>query len=67
MKEFKGRVIAKGAFIGEAKVTHEGFNTLASFQKSALLNKKELIILQSIIRKGYIIFFLILLKEIQAI
>ena len=41
MKEFKGRVIAKGAFIGEAKVTHEGFNTLASFQKSALLNKKE--------------------------
>ena len=26
MKEFKGRVIAKGAFIGEAKVTHEGFN-----------------------------------------
>ena len=41
MKEFKGRVIAKGAFIGEAKVTHEGFNTLASFQKSALLNKKR--------------------------
>ena len=41
MKEFKGRVIAKGAFTGEAKVTHEGFNTLASFQKSALLNKKE--------------------------
>ncbi len=41
MKEFKGRVIAKGNFIGEAKVTHSGFNTLASFQKSALLNKKQ--------------------------
>ena len=45
MKEFKGRVIAKGAFIGEAKVTHEGFNTLASFQKSALLNKSSLILI----------------------
>ena len=41
MKEFKGRVIAKGHFVGEAAVTHTGFNTLASFQKSALMNKKE--------------------------
>lgn len=41
MKEFKGRVIAKGAFKGEAVVSHAGFNTLASFQKSALMNKKE--------------------------
>ena len=41
MKEFKGRVIAKGTFKGEAVVSHAGFNTLASFQKSALMNKKE--------------------------
>ena len=42
MKEFKGRVIAKGNFKGEAAVTHQGFNTLASFQKSALMNKKRI-------------------------
>ncbi len=36
MKEFHGRVIAPGYFKGEAAVTHGGFNTLASFQKSAL-------------------------------
>ena len=36
MKEFHGRVIAPGTFKGEAAVTHGGFNTLASFQKSAL-------------------------------
>lgn len=44
MKEFKGRVIAKGSFIGEACVSHGGFNTLASFQKSALMNKKEVLV-----------------------
>lgn len=44
MKEFKGRVIAKGAFVGEAAVTHQGFNTLASFQKSALMNKKKVLV-----------------------
>ena len=44
MKEFKGRVIAKGTFKGEAAVTHQGFNTLASFQKSALMNKKEVFV-----------------------
>lgn len=43
-KIFKGRVIAKGNFVGEAVVSHEGFNTLASFQKSALLNKKKVIV-----------------------
>ena len=43
-KVFKGRVIAKGNFKGEAVVSHEGFNTLASFQKSALLNKKNVIV-----------------------
>lgn len=44
MKEFKGRVIAKGNFKGEACVSYEGFNTLASFQKSALMNKKNVIV-----------------------
>lgn len=43
MKEFKGRVIAKGEFSGEACVSHQGFNTLASFQKSALMKKKKVI------------------------
>lgn len=42
MKKFKGRVIAKGNFVGEAVVTHQGFNTLASCQKSALMNKKNI-------------------------
>ena len=41
MKEFKGRVIAGGYYKGEAVVSHQGFNTLASFQKSALKNAKE--------------------------
>jgi uncharacterized protein len=36
MKTFKGRVLAEGTYKGEAAVTHQGFNTLASFQKSAL-------------------------------
>ncbi len=44
MKEFKGRVIAKGEFSGEACVSHQGFNTLASFQKSALMKKKKVIV-----------------------
>ena len=33
MKEFKGRVIAEGTVSAEAVVSHEGLNTLASFQK----------------------------------
>jgi predicted aconitase with swiveling domain len=36
MKQFKGRVLFGGDFAGEAVVTHQGFNTLASFQKSAM-------------------------------
>lgn len=44
MKEFKGRIIAKGEFSGEACVSHQGFNTLASFQKSALMKKKKVIV-----------------------
>lgn len=43
-KEFKGRVITKGNFKGEAVVSHQGFNTLASFQKSALMNKKKVLV-----------------------
>lgn len=43
MKEFKGRVIAPGNWEGEAVVTRQGFNTLATFQKSAIANKSEVI------------------------
>ncbi len=41
MKQFKGRVIAGGNWKGEAVVSHGGVNTLATFQKSALKNAKE--------------------------
>lgn len=44
MKEFKGRVIAGGAWKGEAAVSHQGFNSLASIQKSALKNAPEIIV-----------------------
>ena len=40
MKTFKGRVIAKGNVTAEALVTHEGFNTLASFQKALQFGDK---------------------------
>jgi len=43
MKEFKGRVLAKGNWKGEAIVSHNGVNTLATFQKSALKNAKTVI------------------------
>ncbi len=36
MKEFKGRPLFADDFIGEAIVSHNGFNTLASFQSSLL-------------------------------
>lgn len=36
MKSFKGRVLFGGAWKGEAVVSHQGLNTLASFQKAAL-------------------------------
>lgn len=42
-KEFKGRVIGGGSFSGEAVVSHQGVNTLATFQKSALKNAKQVI------------------------
>ena len=34
MKEFKGRVVVPGRIAAEALVSHEGLNTLASFQKA---------------------------------
>lgn len=40
MKEFKGRVIVPGTCTAEALVTHNGFNTLASFQMAMMFNKK---------------------------
>ena len=44
MKEFKGRVINKGYYKGEAVVSHQGVNTLATFQKSALAKSKQVIV-----------------------
>ena len=44
MRKFKGRVITPGTAKATAVVTHGGFNTLASFQKSALARKKETIV-----------------------
>lgn len=43
MKEFKGRVLAAGEWKGEAVVSHQGVNTLATFQKSALNNLPKVI------------------------
>lgn len=43
-KSFKGRVIASGNLKGEAVVSHNGVNTLATFQKSALKNAKQVIV-----------------------
>ncbi|MBO5102495.1 MAG: DUF126 domain-containing protein [Clostridia bacterium] len=42
-KTFYGRVLCSGEITGEALVTHGGLNTLATFQKSALKNAKEII------------------------
>ena len=43
MKEFKGRVLTPGNYKGKVVVSHQGVNTLATFQKSALLRKKKVI------------------------
>ena len=40
MKEFKGRVVTPGTCSAEAVVTHQGFNTLASLQKSLQFGDK---------------------------
>lgn len=42
-KSFKGRAIISGEMRGECVVTRQGMNTLASFQKSALAKKKQII------------------------
>ena len=42
-RTFKGRVILGGNIKGECVVSHEGVNTLASFQKSALKKAKKVI------------------------
>lgn len=41
MKTFKGRVLASGTYKGEAVVSRQGVNTLATFQKSALKMPKK--------------------------
>ena len=43
MKKFQGRVIAGGELTGEAVVSRQGVNTLATFQKSALKNAKQVV------------------------
>ena len=41
MREFKGRVVAKGEIKASALVSHEGLNTLASFQKALQFGDKK--------------------------
>ena len=41
MKEFKGRVIVPGTCTAEALVSHNGFNTLASFQMALMFGDKQ--------------------------
>ena len=41
MKEFKGRIVAPGTVTAEAVVSHEGFNTLASFQGALQFGDKK--------------------------
>jgi len=44
MKQFKGRVVAGGSFKGEAVVSRQGVNTLATFQSSVLKKSKKVIV-----------------------
>ena len=44
MKGFKGRVLTGGTYKGLAVVSHQGVNTLATFQKSALGKKKRVVV-----------------------
>jgi len=44
MKEFKGRVINGGYYKGEAVVSHQGVNTLATFQSAALANASKVVV-----------------------
>ena len=41
MKQFKGRVIVPGACTAEALVSHNGFNTLASYQMAIMFGDKK--------------------------
>ena len=41
MKQFQGRVVTPGEVTAPALVTHEGFNTLASFQMALQFGDKE--------------------------
>ena len=41
MKEFKGRVVSKGIVEAKALVSHNGLNTLASFQKALQFGDKK--------------------------
>ncbi len=41
MKEFKGRPVIPGEVTAQALVSHGGFNTLASFQKSLMFGDKK--------------------------
>lgn len=41
MKTFQGRVVVPGTARAQALVTHSGFNTLASYQKSLMFGNKE--------------------------
>ncbi|HNZ83343.1 MAG TPA: DUF126 domain-containing protein [Sedimentibacter sp.] len=43
MREFKGRVVVPGRAKAPALVSRQGFNTLASFQKSLMSKEKEAI------------------------
>lgn len=40
MKKYQGRVVAPGTATAEALVSHQGFNTLASFQKALQFGDK---------------------------
>lgn len=40
MKQFKGRIVAKGIVTAKAVVSHNGLNTLASFQKALQFGDK---------------------------
>ena len=40
MKQFKGRIVAKGSAMAKALVSHNGLNTLASFQKALQFGDK---------------------------
>ena len=42
-KVFKGRVVGGGELVGEAIVSRQGVNTLATFQSSALKNAKQVL------------------------